>query len=229
MLYTEKELFTQNEHFTFRLRNLYKSDENLFYQMVDFLPMPIYINNRVTFDYILFSDTFLSKGKEIEDLYEIGINHLPKISEPTLLELAREKAKNFHLYNDINATCSYLQCVSMHRKMTHYISNKCIIDNDLTLNTSLFPSESDALSKLFKSILPESKYSLQYWQRFQSLTKQEKIILKMIGNGVSNSAIGNQLCISKHTVLTHRKNIYRKLDINNIAELVKFSLVMDLL
>jgi DNA-binding CsgD family transcriptional regulator len=51
----------------------------------------------------------------------------------------------------------------------------------------------------------------------------------MVGNGVSNNDISNQLCISKHTVNTHRKNISKKLQVNNIAELVKFSIVMDLL
>ncbi|WP_397446668.1 response regulator transcription factor [Polaribacter sp. R77954] len=51
----------------------------------------------------------------------------------------------------------------------------------------------------------------------------------MVGCGVSNNNISNQLFISKHTLNTHRKNIYRKLEIKNMAELIKFSIAMDLL
>lgn len=229
ILHTEKEILTQNEHFTFRLRNLYLKDENLFHQFKDFVSLPFYINERDTFNYKLFSNLFFSKGKEIEDLFEIGHRYLSKISEPMLLNLARKKAKNFHLKDDNDSICSYLQCISLNNKMTHFVSNKCIIDDKLTINTSLFPDQMGAASKLFNSILPQSKNCLIFWQRFQSLTKQEKIILKMIGNGFTNKNISDQLFISNHTVITHRRNIYIKLEINNVAEAVKFSLVMDLL
>ena len=144
-------------------------------------------------------------------------------------QLAKKKAQKFHKIDDTDSVCNYLQCISLNGKMTHFISNKCIIDENITINTSLFPDQMPSISKLFAAILPEPKNSLVYWQRFQNLTKQEKIILKMIGNGVSNIEISNQLFISKHTVFTHKKNIYKKLDINSTQELVKFSMVMDLL
>lgn len=228
-LYTEKEILTQNEQFTFRLGNLYKKDKDLFHQFKDFVHLPIYINDRVTLEYTLLSDMCLNKGKEIEDLQEYGISYLPKISEPNLLNLAIKKIKRFNLQNDISATCSYLQCLLINKKMTHYVTNKCIIDDDLAMNTSLFPDQMGSVSKLFKNILPESSNSLIFWQRFQSLTKQEKVILKLVANGISNKDIGDQLFISKHTVNTHRKNIYKKLHIKTTSEIVKFSLVMDLL
>ncbi|WP_026778130.1 helix-turn-helix transcriptional regulator [Polaribacter sp. Hel_I_88] len=228
-LYTEKEVFSQNQHFIFRLRNLYLNDNKKFNQFKDFITIPFYINDKTTFNYILFSDLFFSKGKEIDTLLTIGHNYLPEISDPTLLDLAKNKAKKFLLKDDKDAVCNYLQCISLNGKMTHFITNKCIIDENITINTSFFPDNMSSVSKMFANILPESKNSLVFWQRYQSLTKQEKIILKMIGNGVSNNDIGNQLFISKHTVSTHKKNIYRKLDINSLQELVKFSMVMDLL
>jgi DNA-binding CsgD family transcriptional regulator len=227
--YSEKEFLTQNEHFTFRLRNLYLENKVQFYQLVDYLPNPIYINRQESFDHIYFSELFFSYGKEIENLFEFGSKYLPSISEPFLLDKAKEKAKMFQKKNDHYTICNYLQCVSLNKKMTHYITNKSLIDDDITLNTTLFPNQISSLSKLFHSIVPDHKNCLLFWQQFQSLTKREKVIVKLIGKGNSNLEIGDLLFISKHTVITHRKNIYRKLEAKSPMDLVKFSFALDLL
>ncbi|HPI53425.1 MAG TPA: response regulator transcription factor [Chitinophagaceae bacterium] len=54
------------------------------------------------------------------------------------------------------------------------------------------------------------------------LTKREKEILKLIYSGQTNAQISALLFISMDTVDTHRKNIYTKLNVNNIASLVKY-------
>ncbi|WP_397446669.1 hypothetical protein [Polaribacter sp. R77954] len=172
--YTEKEIISNNEHFTYRLRNLYIKDQQLFHQFKDFISLPFYINDRKSFDYTLFSQLFFSLGKEIEDLYTIGHQYLSKISEPTLFQIAKGKAKKFHLLDDNNAICSYLQCICLNNKMTHFISNKCIIDENSTINTSLFPDQINSISKLFNNLLPDSKSASTYWLRLKTLTKQEK-------------------------------------------------------
>lgn len=53
------------------------------------------------------------------------------------------------------------------------------------------------------------------------LTRREKEILKMIYDGVSNKDIAEKLGKSIRTIETHRFNIMKKLDVNNIAELFK--------
>jgi DNA-binding NarL/FixJ family response regulator len=47
------------------------------------------------------------------------------------------------------------------------------------------------------------------------LTDQEMRVAVMIRNGLSNQQIADLLCISLHTVKTHRKNIRKKLKISN--------------
>ncbi|WP_159947527.1 helix-turn-helix transcriptional regulator [Polaribacter septentrionalilitoris] len=227
--YTEKEFFTQNQHFTFRLRNLYLENKVQFYQLVDYLPSPIYINKKESLDYIYFSDLFFSYGKEIENLFEFGGKYLSCISEPFLLEKAKKKAQVFQKTNDLSAICNYLQCVSLNNKMTHYFTNKSLIDDEITLNTTLFPDQTNSLSKLFHSIIPDNKNCFLFWQQFQSLTKQEKTILKLVTKGYNSKQIGEQLFISKHTVITHRKNIYTKLDASSLADLIRFSMVLEIL
>ena len=55
------------------------------------------------------------------------------------------------------------------------------------------------------------------------LTERETEILKHIVDGKSNKIISKQLFISIRTVDTHRTNIMRKLNVKNIAELVKYT------
>ena len=56
------------------------------------------------------------------------------------------------------------------------------------------------------------------------LTKREKEVLAHIASGKSNAKIAATLFLSEDTVKTHRKNMMRKLDVNNAAGLVKYAL-----
>lgn len=62
----------------------------------------------------------------------------------------------------------------------------------------------------------------------KSLTTQEKTILKLIADGLQTKEIASNLHISNHTVQTHRKNMYKKLNLNTISDLVKLSLLLEL-
>ena len=52
------------------------------------------------------------------------------------------------------------------------------------------------------------------------LTGAEKDIVVLIAGGLTTKEIARQKNISFHTVNTHRKNIFRKLGINNVSELL---------
>ena len=229
MKLTEKEYLINNEQLVFRLRNLILNDSNTFHQIKEFLPFPMYINSRDSNEYQYFSKNFFSKGKEIEDLYKIGGHFLDSISNPFLLNIARKKAKQFSKRDDYNGLCSYLQIIQLNGKQTPFFTNKILINNELTLNTSLFTNEFPILDNIIKDFIPKDLQNGVQWKLFSTLTKQEKKIVKLLVEGFDNELISETLCISKYTVVTHRKNIYRKLDINNISQLVKFALVMEIL
>jgi DNA-binding NarL/FixJ family response regulator len=56
-----------------------------------------------------------------------------------------------------------------------------------------------------------------------TLTEREIEVAKMIAKGRSSIEISDTLFISEHTVKTHRKNIFKKLDINTSSQLVQFA------
>jgi Response regulator containing a CheY-like receiver domain and an HTH DNA-binding domain len=56
------------------------------------------------------------------------------------------------------------------------------------------------------------------------LTATEKEILKLIALGRTTKEIAAERFSSIHTIATHRKNIFRKLEVNNIHEATKYAL-----
>jgi len=65
-----------------------------------------------------------------------------------------------------------------------------------------------------------------YRDRFaqkMKLTRRELEVIEKLARGESSQEIAEKLFLSQHTVETHRKNIFRKLEINNIADLVRFA------
>ncbi|MFV0537791.1 MAG: response regulator transcription factor [Dysgonomonas sp.] len=58
----------------------------------------------------------------------------------------------------------------------------------------------------------------------QILTATEKEILKEIALGHTTKEIAANRHLSFHTIITHRKNIFRKLDVNNAHEAIKYAM-----
>jgi DNA-binding NarL/FixJ family response regulator len=61
------------------------------------------------------------------------------------------------------------------------------------------------------------------------LTKREIEIIEWISEGLSNVKIAEKLNISNRTVDTHRTNILKKTGVKNVAELVKYSIVNNII
>jgi two-component system, NarL family, response regulator NreC len=61
-------------------------------------------------------------------------------------------------------------------------------------------------------------------QESESLTRREREILKMVAEGKSSKEIASLLNISIRTVEHHRANIMEKLNLENIADLIKYAI-----
>ncbi|MDR1458654.1 MAG: response regulator transcription factor [Bacteroidales bacterium] len=56
------------------------------------------------------------------------------------------------------------------------------------------------------------------------LTVSEQLVLHEIAKGKTTKEIAYEQNLSFHTINTHRKNIFRKLEINNVHEAIKYAL-----
>lgn len=226
---TENEMLLQKQQFAYKLRNLYVEDYDFFSQIVDFIPFQIHINKKDSLDIVYANEQVLTKAKELERLTHEGFEYLPQISCPALLSQAKAKAAAFSKANDRYAVCNYFQRIQVNGQMKLTYSNKLILDQSLYFNLTAFTEDMGGIGKVLNRIFEPLDMNGVLWQKFLTLTKQEKEIIRLLGKGSTSKEVGNLLFISHHTVTTHRKNIYRKLDIKNVSQLVRYALLLDLL
>lgn len=92
------------------------------------------------------------------------------------------------------------------------VAGKTHIGPGLTLNEQMAGLGMDPT-------LPDTRLARKY-----GLTRREIEVLRYIAQVMSNKEIAQQLYISDQTVSVHRKNIMRKLRVNNTASVVKIAL-----
>jgi hypothetical protein len=102
-----KSFFAYNDYLAYKMRNLYSSNNDLFYEIANFIPNLVYINKHRSLDYV-FTNENSFKSPELDVLFERGGSYLAKISCPILLDSAIQKVRRFTKSNDYLATCSYI-------------------------------------------------------------------------------------------------------------------------
>lgn len=65
-------------------------------------------------------------------------------------------------------------------------------------------------------------------KRHEALSQREKEVIAYVVRGMTNKQIADKLCLSTHTVITHRRNISAKLDIHSTAGLTIYAIVNKL-
>jgi len=101
--------------------------------------------------------------------------------------------------------------------ITAYSTNEVIKDLNKIKNDGYIvkPFTDDQLLATIKLIV-EKYYKAD---NPTNLTEKEKQIIFHLINGLTNNEIAEQINISPHTVRTHRKNIYSKLNVHNVSQM----------
>jgi DNA-binding NarL/FixJ family response regulator len=70
----------------------------------------------------------------------------------------------------------------------------------------------------------EGRKTLKTTSSWETVTRREREVLKLIGEAYTNKEIADLLCISAKTVEKHRSNIMEKLDLHNTAALTAYAI-----
>lgn len=97
------------------------------------------------------------------------------------------------------------------RAIEEVIEGHTYLGNGVALVENRLNNGADAIS-------PDKRFARRY-----GLTRREIEIMRYIGQALNNKAIAEKLFISDQTVSVHRKNIMRKLGVNNTASLIKIA------
>lgn len=79
------------------------------------------------------------------------------------------------------------------------------------------------ISQLLKAEEEKRKIFRDRFAVKMKLTPRELELIPYLASGTSSAVLSKDLSISPHTIDTHRKNIFKKLKINNIVDLVNFA------
>ena len=156
------------------------------------------------------------------------------LSEENFQELARQIA-GFLNNQDKEKVYSYFwgnsKTIDLDAKW--YVSSASLKKNsDETLNkivvfTYDLELLGDCKDKIYQ-VIEELDFLKKNYGKASLLTKREIEIIMLLAEGKTSIEIGNVLFISNHTVNAHRKNIYKKLEIKTLADLMKYASVFDL-
>jgi DNA-binding NarL/FixJ family response regulator len=72
-----------------------------------------------------------------------------------------------------------------------------------------------------------SDNDLSAFDKIARLTKQEKNVMELIADGLTNKDIGKNLGISTYTVKSHVHNILEKLSLNTRVQIAKLAFVQE--
>jgi len=92
----------------------------------------------------------------------------------------------------------------------------------------------DESVKFVISLKNDEGYETIYFEKinqheFSILSEREVQILKLLSEGNSTPEIAEILCLSEHTIKSHRKNIMQKLDVKNSLDSIKKALEKGIL
>ena len=79
-------------------------------------------------------------------------------------------------------------------------------------------------SGVMESFMREGVRERQGSELLKELSERELEVLAALAEGLGNKEIGERLFISPRTVDTHRTNLMRKLDVHNVAGLVRIAI-----
>jgi DNA-binding CsgD family transcriptional regulator len=115
-----------------------------------------------------------------------------------------------------------VKVVSLYKNKTEANSNENY-DCRMPIHAS-----SEQIQKLLKPYLHQDQSTISK-KGSSSLTEREIDVVKLVALGKINKEIADELCISIHTVISHRKNITEKLGIKSISGLTVYAILNKLI
>lgn len=120
-----------------------------------------------------------------------------------------------------NPRISHIKCVALQGSLLD-TSFLCKYDEVI----SVFDDMDTITEKILR--LQKCPGNEEIEEESESLSSREKEIVVCVVKGMTNKEIASKLCLSIHTVITHRRNIVRKLQIHSPAGLTIYAIVNKL-
>ena len=170
--------------------------------------------------------------KREDELHQLITEENPDI---ILLDLNLGKVDGFHILEEIRKKNTQVKVIIFTMYENEFLIDKARLlkANGYLLKDTISGELKEALAGVYheefflhetlrKRKSDNEKMRDEFVERMK-LTKRETEIICLVAKGKQNEEISLLLFLSIHTVKTHRKNIFKKLNISSIADLVRFA------
>lgn len=176
-------------------------------------------------------------GVTIEELRDMGPEYHEKFFNNDDMEDFMIKLRKLLENRDVNETFTFFQQVKLKDRedWVWHIGSIRIFHQDESGTpthtvTVVFPVDRmKHIQNKAERLLAENKFFKENLNKYLSLGKRGKEVLKLVALGKSSSEIAQELNISVDTVNTHRKNLKKKLGISNNFEFLEYAQAYDLI
>ncbi len=118
--------------------------------------------------------------------------------------------------------CPYIKCIALLNNLTDKAQ---LVPFDEQI--SIYDTSEDIRMKL-EALCSDEINEVNESEEQQVLSPREKEIIVCVVKGMTNREIADHLFLSAHTVITHRRNIARKLQIHSASGLTVYAIVNKL-
>ncbi|MGK7397922.1 MAG: response regulator transcription factor [Candidatus Cyclobacteriaceae bacterium M3_2C_046] len=228
----EQESLSALERKLFEIDLLTAREEVKLKDIMEFLPGWIHLNRKQD-----FALTGLSSNMETD--WEVSSEEAQKagmllINQRIHSETARQVVPVLHQFYenaDINQVFAFFQYIRSRPDQPYrwyYTVSKIFNKLDCTISQSVPVLKISPFLNKAEDMLGHNQFLNKNFYKFQSLTKREKEILRMVASGNTNKQISDQLFLAELTVKTHRQNINKKLNISKINEYIEYASIFGL-
>lgn len=136
--------------------------------------------------------------------------------ESMLITAMRYARARWILFSD-DLNESFLRRIVPERQFSVLLKDSSIEDISQALQCAM--TKKQFVSEQVKTMLQNKK---ELYDKLP-LTPTEIEILQSIAQGKTSRTVANERNLSVHTIATHRKNIFRKIGVNNVLEATKYA------
>lgn len=179
-------------------------------------PVINYVNTKLELHSTLLSN---SNAIVIIDFDSLGIDH---IDEVTVLSVCFQLS-NWLFIGDIPDE-TFLMPLTASFGRANFVLKTNDYDVIATAITATASGKKYYCSEALQIIMDGHNRKKENSVKRNLLTTTELELVQLFTQGKTAKEIAEIRCLSHHTINTHRKNIFRKLELNNVQELIKFAL-----
>jgi DNA-binding CsgD family transcriptional regulator len=206
--------------------------------IADQLPAIVIIHRIIDFSVIYMSPRGLSLlGVSLKELQQMQAGYQQRFFNVEDAEEYWPKFRSLLAKNNMDESISYLQQVKLasSEKWAWYISATKLFMQDengsafLIITTATSLNDMKHMPVKAERLLIENTFLREHYQKFSTLSKREKEILKLVALGNSSPEIAKVLNIASATADAHRKNIKKKLAISSYYDFAQYARAFDLI